>query len=50
MFERSTPLDKDEKITYSDLSKKPKIYKEKPPVIEPAENLIPSEEQGIILF
>ena len=38
------PLDKDEKITYSDLSKKPRFYKEKSPVIEPAENIIPSEE------
>lgn len=38
------PLDYDEKITYSDLSKPPKLQKEKPPVIEPAENLIPSEE------
>jgi hypothetical protein len=32
------PLDKDEKITYSDLSKSPKLYKPK------EENLIPSEE------
>ena len=49
MFERSTPLDKDEKITYSDLSKKPKIYKENPPIKEQTE-IIPSEESGIILF
>lgn len=38
------PLDKDEKITYSDLSKTPRLQKEKSPIIEPAENLIPSEE------
>jgi len=39
------PLDKDEKITYSDLSKKPRIFKEKPlEKQKPKENLIPSEE------
>lgn len=39
------PLDRDEKITYSDLSKPPKIFKEKPPEKQkPKENLIPSEK------
>lgn len=39
------PLDYDEKITYSDLSKPLKIYKEKPPEKQkPKENLIPSEK------
>lgn len=40
------PLDRDEKITYSDLSKIPPIYKEKPPIVKkPKEtNLVPTEE------
>ena len=42
------PLDKDEKITYSDLSKKPKMYKEKPPEKQkPKENLSPILEEDI---
>lgn len=40
------PLNRDEKITYSDLSKIPPIYKEKPPIVKkPKEtNLVPTEE------
>ena len=40
------PLDRDEKITYSDLSSKKRIMKEKPPIVKkPQEtNLVPTEE------
>jgi hypothetical protein len=40
------PLDRDEKITYSDLSKMPTLYKEKPPIVKkPKEtNLVSTEE------
>lgn len=40
------PLDRDEKITFSNLSKIPPIYKEKPPIVKkPKEtNLVPTEE------
>lgn len=40
------PLDRDEKITYSDLSKPPKLYREKSPIKQkPKENLIPIMER-----
>ena len=40
------PLDRDEKITYSDLSSKQRIIKEKPLIVKkPKEtNLVPTEE------
>ena len=43
------PLDRDEKITYSDLSKPPRLKKEKlPEKQKPKENSIPIEERDII--
>ena len=43
------PLDRDEKITYSDLSKPPRLQKEKlPEKQKPKENSIPIEERDII--